>query len=65
MGGLFNISIMGKYKVLIACYKQSDKKNYTIGDEIDLTEDYAELMIKEGRVEKINPETKKKVKITN
>lgn len=61
MGGfVFNLNKMGKYKVLIACYKQSDKKNYQVGEEIELTEEYAKLMIKEGRVAELQPESKKK-----
>ena len=42
---------MKKYKVLIPFYKLSDKKNYIAGDEIELSDDQAFLLLDENKIE--------------
>ena len=42
---------MKKYKVLIPFFKLSDKKNYEKGDDIELTDEQALLLVQEGRIE--------------
>lgn len=51
---------MEKYKVLIACYKRSDKKNYAVNEEIELTPEDAEALIKQGIVAELEAKPKKK-----
>lgn len=49
-----------KYKVLKGFFKQSEQKNYSIGDTIELSDEDAETMVKYDLVEKIKePKTKK------
>lgn len=41
---------MEKYKVLTPLFKLSNQKNYEIGDEIELSDNEAKPLIKEGRI---------------
>ena len=42
---------MKKYKVLTPFFKLSDKKNYSVGDTIELSEDVAIQLLEEKRIE--------------
>jgi len=42
---------MKKYKVLTPFFKLSDKKNYEKGDDIELSDEQAYALVKEGRIE--------------
>ena len=49
-----------KYEVLKPFFKQSEQKNYEIGDTIELSEEDAERMLKYDLVKEIKPIKPKK-----
>lgn len=49
---------MGKYKVIKDFFKLSEQKNYFVDDEIELSKEYALLLLQDGYVEEIKKKSK-------